>query len=83
DNQPPETLALALSETKSWQLAQVMETHEESEDKDTEEMEATQNTRGEITCQLDASWEGNDPLSGFGFVINSPIKLFGLRSINR
>lgn len=83
DNQPQETLALALSETKSWQLAQVMETHEESEEEDTDEIEATQNPRGEITCQLDASWEGNDPLSGFGFVINSPIKLFGLRGINR
>lgn len=81
---PPETLALALSESKSWSVAQQIDGQGEDAEAPTEVLEHLEEQRGACWCQIDASWEGTDSKSGFGFMLQAlDSKVFGQRCINR
>ncbi|XP_010445866.1 PREDICTED: uncharacterized protein LOC104728605 [Camelina sativa] len=83
DTSPLDTLELASSEAAAWRLAQILDSYEEPDDSQDEEVEADGEILGEFRCQIDASWESRDQFAGLGFVMLGPVRTFGLKCTQR
>lgn len=74
DTPPLEILRLAISEARSWKVAQIVPTMDEEANTEAQERDGgsrrcrEEGVFGEVRCQVDASWTHESGLIGLGFI---------------